>query len=55
MLFEPYVRFHNFGKVRVTVWHLLGNSCLFGFLSGFQYRSFILIITSYAFYIVVYI
>ena len=33
MLFEPYVRFHSFGKVRVTVWHLsclLGNSCSFG-------------------------
>ena len=30
MLFESYVRFHSFGKVRVTVWHLLGNSCSFG-------------------------
>ena len=30
MLFEPYVRFHSFCQVWVTVWHLLGNSCSFG-------------------------
>ena len=27
MLFEPYVRFHIFSSVRVTEWHLMGNSC----------------------------
>ena len=30
MLFEPYVRFHIFGSVRITEWPPSGNSCSLG-------------------------